>query len=245
MVSTGLEGLRVARHSSPGLILLDLRLPDGSGFDFCRQMRQAGLHQPVIMLTAQREEMDKVLGLETGADDYVTKPFHLRELLSRIRSQLRRANGEFSQANTDLLHLQDVTLDLARGEALRGGQPLSLTPTEYRLLVFLVRNRGRALTRSQIIEAVWGYTPEFIGNDENEDRPAERGDHNADAQIVSDEAKPIQEDGCHAQHANYEGVAMLLPQEPGNGNVKKTWPPMVSMLATTMVKKSGKTPRPR
>jgi DNA-binding response OmpR family regulator len=162
-VSTGLEGLRVARASPPALMLLDVRLPDGSGFDFCRQMRQAGLHQPVIMLTAQREEMDKVLGLEMGADDYVTKPFHLRELLSRIRSQLRRAYGEFAQANTDLLHLQDLTLDLARGEALRGGQPLSLTPTEYRLLVFLVRNRGRALTRSQIIEAVWGYAPELEG----------------------------------------------------------------------------------
>ena len=93
--SSGGEGVSYARAYQPHLIILDVRLPDGSGFDFCRQLRQAGLRQPIIMLTARREELDKVLGLEMGADDYVTKPFSLPELLSRIRAQLRRAYGEF------------------------------------------------------------------------------------------------------------------------------------------------------
>jgi DNA-binding response OmpR family regulator len=154
----GGDALTYAKKAQPHLILLDVRLPDGSGFDICRQMRQQGLHQPIVMLTAQQEEMDKVLGLEMGADDYITKPFSLRELLSRLRAQLRRAYGELSSSETNLLFVDDLRIDLTRGQVWRGDTPLSLTPTEYKLLVHLARHRNQALSRSQIVEAVWGYT---------------------------------------------------------------------------------------
>jgi len=154
--ASGGEGMQVARQSPVNLILLDVRLPDGSGFDFCRQMRQKGLHAPIIMLTAQNEALDKVLGLEMGADDYVTKPFDLRELISRIRAQLRRAYGEFSSAETNQISAGDLLLDLTSGQALRDGQPVYLTPIEFRTLAYLARHRGQALSRPQIVEAVWG-----------------------------------------------------------------------------------------
>jgi DNA-binding response OmpR family regulator len=154
----GAEGVQFALGQQPHLILLDVRLPDGSGFDFCRQLRQKGQRMPVIMLTVQREEMDKVLGLEMGADDYVTKPFSLRELLSRIRAQLRRAYGEFSNVDADLLYAGDLVIDIGRGQARRGDELLNLTPTEFRLLAYFTRHRGQALTRAMIIAEVWGYT---------------------------------------------------------------------------------------
>jgi DNA-binding response OmpR family regulator len=154
---TGGEGVQCARLQNPHLILLDVRLPDGSGFDFCHQIRQLGLRQPLIMLTVQDEEVDKVLGLEMGADDYVTKPFSLRELISRLRAQLRRAYGELSNSESDLLFAGDLVIDVSRGQVTRGEQALSLTPTEFRLLVLLVKHRGQALQRAQIIEDIWGY----------------------------------------------------------------------------------------
>jgi DNA-binding response OmpR family regulator len=154
---SGTSGVQYAREYNPHLIVLDVRLPDGSGFDFCRQMRQMGLSQPILMLTVQREEMDKVLGLEMGADDYVTKPYGLRELLSRIRALLRRAYGEFSSNDANTLYIGDLVLDRGRGQVLRGNQPLNLTPTEFRLLTYLAQNVGQALSRSQILNAVWGY----------------------------------------------------------------------------------------
>jgi DNA-binding response OmpR family regulator len=157
---TGAAGVAYVRDRNPHLVILDVRLPDGSGFDFCRQMRQLGLHQPIIMLTARREEMDKVLGLEIGADDYVTKPFSLRELLSRIRAQLRRAYGEFSSTDADLVHVGDLVIDQGRGQVRRDGEIVNLTPTEFRLLVYLARHPGQALSRAQIIDAVWGYAPD-------------------------------------------------------------------------------------
>jgi len=153
----GAEGMALAQQGAPHLILLDVRLPDGSGFDFCRQLRQKGLRMPVVMLTVQQDEMDKVLGLEMGADDYVTKPFSLRELLSRIRAQLRRAYGDLSNAEADRLLVGDLVVDLSRGQALRGDRPLNLTPTEFRLLVCLARHPGQVLSRAQIVEAVWGH----------------------------------------------------------------------------------------
>ena len=154
---SGTEGVEHARGHSPHLIILDVRLPDGSGLDFCRSMRQMGLRQPILMLTVQREEMDKVLGLELGADDYVTKPYSLRELLSRIRALLRRAYGELSATDADLLYAGDLVIDRGRGQVWRGTQLLSLTPIEFRLLVFMARHAGQALSRAQILDAVWGY----------------------------------------------------------------------------------------
>lgn len=163
--SRGEEGVQSARTHPPHLILLDVRLPDSSGFDVCKELRQFGLHMPIIMLTVQRDEVDKVLGLEMGADDYVTKPFSLRELVSRIRAQLRRAYGEFSQGaeqgNTQTIQLHDLTIDMARGQVYRQDRPLELTPTEYRLLVHLAQNQGQAFSRGQLIDAVWGYAPDL------------------------------------------------------------------------------------
>jgi DNA-binding response OmpR family regulator len=153
----GGEGLRYARDHNPHLIILDVRLPDGPGFDVCRQMRQWGLHQPILMLTVQQEELDKILGLEMGADDYMTKPYSLRELKSRVRALLRRAYGEFSTTDAERIYVADLIIDRSRNQVLRGQEALNLTPTEFKLLVFLARHPGQALSRSQIVEAVWGY----------------------------------------------------------------------------------------
>jgi DNA-binding response OmpR family regulator len=116
---------------------------------------------PIIMLTAQQDELDKVLGLEMGADDYMTKPFGLRELVSRIRAQLRRAYGDYANAESASLLVGDLVLDQNTGQALKDGKPVNLTPTEFRILVYLARHRGQALTRGQIVEAVWGYAPDL------------------------------------------------------------------------------------
>ncbi len=156
----GERGVEYARDRHPHLIILDVRLPDGSGFDFCRRMRSLGLRQPILILTALQDETDKVLGLEIGADDYVTKPFNLRELLSRVRAQLRRAYGDLSSADADQLYAGDITVDQTRGQVMRGGQSIVLTPTEFRLLVHLIRHRNQALSRAQIVDAIWGYSPD-------------------------------------------------------------------------------------
>jgi two-component system response regulator MtrA len=161
LCKTGLSGVEFAQKQAPHLILLDVRLPDGSGFDFCRQMRQLGLRQPVIMLTAQGDEVDKVLGLEMGADDYMTKPFSMRELVSRIRAQLRRAYGDYSSAESAVVMINDLVLEQATGQARRGDEVIPLTPIEFRLLLHLARHRGQALSRAQTVEAVWGYAPDI------------------------------------------------------------------------------------
>lgn len=153
----GTEGVAFAREHHPHLILLDIRLPDGSGFDFCREMRQAGLRQPILMVTVEREEVDKVLGLEMGADDYITKPFGFRELVSRIRAQLRRTYGDLSSGSADLLHVGDLVIDQTRAQVCRGDEIINLSPICFRLLVYLARHRNQVLTRAQIVEAVWGH----------------------------------------------------------------------------------------
>ncbi len=159
--NTGAGGVEAARQNQPGLVLLDVRLPDGSGFDFCRQMRRMGLRMPVIILTVQNDEVDRVLGLEIGADDYVTKPFSLRELISRIRAQLRRAYGEYAAGQGDLIYVRDLVIDLTRGQVRRAEQVINLTPTEFRLIATLARHLGQALTRGQIIEDVWNFAPDL------------------------------------------------------------------------------------
>lgn len=153
----GLPGVAFARDNTPHLIILDVRLPDGSGFDFCRQMRQIGVRQPIIMLTVQSEEVDKVIGLEMGADDYITKPFGLRELLSRVRAHLRRAYGDFALSDSDLLYAGDLIIDRQRGKVLRGEDVINVTPTELRLLTYLAQHPNQVLSRGQILDAVWGY----------------------------------------------------------------------------------------
>lgn len=159
--TSGTMGMEYAKRHMPHLIILDVRLPDGSGFDFCRQMRKSGLNQPIIMLTAHQGEADKVLGLEMGADDYITKPFSLRELVSRVRAQLRRAYGDYSSAESSAVVINDLVLEQATGQVRRGDETINLTPIEFRLLNYLARHRGQALTRAQIVEAVWGYAPDL------------------------------------------------------------------------------------
>lgn len=157
----GRAGIAYARDHHPHLIILDVRLPDETGFDVCRQLRQLKLRQPILMLTARREETDKVLGLEMGADDYVTKPFSLRELLSRIRAHLRRAYGELATTGGNQLFVVDLVIDLDKGAVWRGDERIDLTPLELRLLAYLARHPGQALSRRQILDAVWGTTAEI------------------------------------------------------------------------------------
>ena len=157
----GTDGVQFARDGNPHLIILDVRLPDGSGFDFCREMRRQKLRQPILMLTVSREEVDKILGLEMGADDYLTKPYSLGELRSRIRAMLRRAYGELSQAEGDLIHVADLVIDRTRMQVWRGDTLLNLTPTEFKLLVYMAQHIDQALTRQQILSAVWGYSAEI------------------------------------------------------------------------------------
>lgn len=154
---TGEAGLALASRAQPHLIILDVRLPDMSGFDVCRELRRHGLHQPVLMLTVRGEELDKVLGLEMGADDYMTKPFGLRELLSRVRALLRRAYGAFAAPNADVRYAANLRIERSRGEVWRDEEQLALTPTEYRLLNALVEHRGLALSRAQLLQSVWGH----------------------------------------------------------------------------------------
>jgi DNA-binding response OmpR family regulator len=148
-----------ARAFRPDLIVLDLMLPEMSGLDVCRILRTE-MATPIIMLTAKAEEVDKVVGLEVGADDYLTKPFGMRELLARVRSLLRRAAMPAEEKET--MVAGDIVIDLKRREVRRDGQPLNLKPKEYDLFLFLARNRGRALTRDQILSGVWGY--DFLGD---------------------------------------------------------------------------------
>jgi DNA-binding response OmpR family regulator len=151
----GEDGIAFAQTQVPDLIILDVRLPDGSGFDFCRRIRTMNLKQPILMLTVRSDEMDKVLGLEMGADDYLTKPFGIRELLSRIRALLRRAYGELSTTSSDLVYVRDIVIDRSQGRATRGDMPINLTPTEFRLLAYLAQHPGQALSRAQILDNVW------------------------------------------------------------------------------------------
>ena len=157
----GQEGVDFACNHNPHVIILDVRLPDGSGFDFCSQMRRLKLRQPILMLTVRREEVDKVLGLEMGADDYMTKPFGLQELRSRIRALIRRAYGELAlTADSQLIYIADMIIDRASGQVTRGDQLLNLTPTEFRLLALFAQHPGQVLTRRQILNVVWGQTAE-------------------------------------------------------------------------------------
>ena len=159
--ATGAGGITWAREQAPHLVVLDVRLPDASGFDVCRQLRTLGLRQPILMLTVQSDEVDKVLGLEMGADDYMTKPYRLRELIARIRALLRRAYGDLASSESDILYVADLVVDRTRGSVARGARRIDLTPLEFRLLVHLARHPGQVFSRAQLIEAVWGYDAEF------------------------------------------------------------------------------------
>ena len=154
----GAEAIETARRENPDLVILDLMLPKMSGFEVCRVLRK-DMTVPVLMLTAKAEETDKIVGLEIGADDYMTKPFSMRELVARVRAMLRRVEM-MELPSTDektLLKVNDLEVDLARHRATLRETVLDLTPKEYDLLVFLARNRGLVFNREQLLEKVWGY----------------------------------------------------------------------------------------
>ena len=150
--SSGLSGLTAARREKPDLVVLDLMMPGMDGLDVCRTLRREG-DIPIIMLTARVEESDKLIGLELGADDYITKPFSPRELAARVRVVLRRASGD---PTSEVIHAGEVSLDRARYEAQLPEKTISLTPTEFEILATLMSQPGRIFSRSQLLTAAHG-----------------------------------------------------------------------------------------
>ena len=159
--ATGKQALEKFRSSEFDLILLDLMLPEISGIEVCRTIRTES-QVPIIMLTAKDTEIDKVVGLELGADDYVTKPYSKNELVARIRAVLRRGNGAVTEADAGVLSVANIRMDIDRHQVSVGGQPISLPLKEFELLEFLMRNAGRVLTRNQLIDRVWGS--DYVGD---------------------------------------------------------------------------------
>jgi DNA-binding response OmpR family regulator len=168
----GLTALEMARREHPDVIVLDVMLPGIDGLEVCRILRRE-MSVPILMLTARADEVDKIVGLEVGADDYLTKPFSMRELLARVKALLRRVRlirEELAaedekvaklEAQGDTLAFGDLSIDLTRREVLRGGEPLRLKPKEYELLLCLARNQGIVLSRDLLLERVWGW--DFAG----------------------------------------------------------------------------------
>jgi len=154
----GAQAIETARRERPELIVLDVMLPKLSGFEVCRILRKE-MTVPILMLTAKTEEVDKIVGLEIGADDYMTKPFSMRELLARVRAMLRRAKMAEPEPSDEktLLKINDLEIDPARHRVSLRETVLNLTPKEFDLLVFLARNRGFVFNREQLLEKVWGY----------------------------------------------------------------------------------------
>ena len=152
LATTGDEALRAARAETFDLVLLDVMLPGKDGFEVCRELRRSGFKAPILMLTAKAQEAEKVMGLELGADDYITKPFSPRELRARLKAALRRSAGDAPE----VFRFGDAEVDFARCEVRRGGAAIELSALEFKLLTAFVRSRGRVLTREQLLDAAWG-----------------------------------------------------------------------------------------
>lgn len=157
----GAEALEIARTEKPDFVILDIMLPELSGFEVCRILRKE-MTVPILMLTAKTEEVDKIVGLELGADDYMTKPFSVRELLGRVRAILRRVEmvkqeALSQQAQSKTIEVGNLKIDLSRHNVYLGEVNVELNPREYELLVFLVKNRGHVFSRDSLLEKVWGY----------------------------------------------------------------------------------------
>ncbi|NNM04568.1 MAG: response regulator transcription factor [Gemmatimonadetes bacterium] len=151
----GEEGYRLAREEGPDLIILDLMLPTLSGYEICRKLRDTGDSVLILMLTARGEEADRILGLDLGADDYVTKPFSVRELKARVRALLRRSDAQ--SAPPDTLSFGDVVVDFPQYAARKGGEPVEMTPKEFGVLRYLAARAGEVVSRYELLEEVWGY----------------------------------------------------------------------------------------
>lgn len=157
-VNSALKALAETRFD---LIILDLSLPDGSGYDVCRRVREQG-DEPVIILTASDDEVNVVMGLDMGADDYVIKPFRIRELISRIRTVLRRYSK--TAASKGDLQLGDLLINTAQAKVLKGGREIVLTALEYRLLLTLAHNQGQVMSRNQLLEGIWDVAGDFVND---------------------------------------------------------------------------------
>jgi two-component system alkaline phosphatase synthesis response regulator PhoP len=157
---SGQEGYQLAKEIAPDLMILDLMLPGMSGFEICKRIRDEGMKIPIVVLTAKAEENDKVFGLELGADDYITKPFSIRELLARVKAHLRRE--EFATAGGDESVLDEfkfgeVVVNLKRHEVIKGGERQDLTNREFLLLKYFIQHQGELLTRDRLLDDIWGY----------------------------------------------------------------------------------------
>lgn len=155
LVTDGQAGLRAALEKHFDLVVLDVMLPKLSGFDVCKQLRSAGNRVPIIMLTARSLEVEKVQGLKIGADDYLTKPFSLMELIARIEAILRRMS--YAEESFDHVAFADVTLDFKKYEATKAGVALDLSPREFRILKCLIEHRGAVVSRDQLLDSAWSY----------------------------------------------------------------------------------------
>ncbi len=165
IATDGQKGVEFALEHSPDLIVLDLMLPGLDGLEVCKRLRQEKRHIPILMLTAKTDEFDKVLGLELGADDYMTKPFSPRELVARVKAILRRVEAIQEAKGMEeekRIVVGDLMIDPEGYEVTRGNETLELTPKEFELLVYMARNRGRVLSRDQLLNAVWNY--DFVGD---------------------------------------------------------------------------------
>jgi DNA-binding response OmpR family regulator len=151
----GATGLQLAREKGHDLLILDVMLPRMSGLDVCRQLRSAGNDTPIIMLTARGQEIDKVLGLKTGADDYVTKPFSFLELMARVEAVLRRASK--AAEAVEGVRFGDVEINFKTFEAAKGGRAVELSPREFKMMKYFAEHRGEVVTRDQLLDHVWGY----------------------------------------------------------------------------------------
>ncbi|WP_312650381.1 response regulator transcription factor [Aminipila sp.] len=183
----GLLGITLVHKQKPDLILLDLMLPGKNGHEICRELREEGNKTPIIMLTAKSDEVDKILGLEFGADDYITKPFSVRELMARIKAVLRRYEENNSSDSIDdyVISIDDIEINTDRHEVMVAGKQVELTLKEFELLCFLTENRGHVFSRDQLLDKVWGidfvgetrtvdvhirYLRKKLGQDDNEDK---------------------------------------------------------------------------
>jgi len=185
IVEDGKTAARRAREQQFDLVLLDLMLPGKDGYEVCRELRRAGVLTPIIMLTAKTQEAEKVLGLELGADDYVTKPYSPRELRARIKAVLRRSVGELPE----IYGFGEVEVDFARREVRRGGLVVDMTPLEFKLLAAFVHHRGHVLSRDQLLNEVWGsevfVTPRVVDNQVNNVRKKIEPDPSEPRYVIS------------------------------------------------------------
>jgi two-component system OmpR family response regulator/two-component system alkaline phosphatase synthesis response regulator PhoP len=154
---TGADALRIHTSAHPSIVLLEVTLPDGSGFDVCRELRRTDPGSPVIMMSARSDEIDVVVALEIGADDYVTKPLRLRELAARVAAHLRRARMESAEAMRTRLEFRELVIDVNERRIYKAGKEVELTHTEFDLLTFLASNAGKVLSREKILNSIWGY----------------------------------------------------------------------------------------